>query len=178
MSTGGGSRRHEVSVVMPNYNKAKFLPRAIQSVLDQTYSPVELVIVDDASTDESVSMADKYLAAYTDRIRLIKLDQHRGPAAARNEGIRASRGDVVCFLDSDDVYSPLKVEHQLRALGDEVKPVVVYCDWWRIDEGGAMLAPGKRERLRKSGQVFSEALCMVFGFSTMFMVRKEALEEV
>ena len=167
--------RPEVSVVMPNYNKEKFISTAIQSVIDQTFEPLELIIVDDASTDGSAAEVERYLDAHPDRIRLIKFDHHRGPAAARNEGITASRGDVICFLDSDDVYSPFKVEHQLRGLMEETKPVVVYCDWWRIDEKGVQLAPGRRERLRKSGQVFSDALSMVFGFSTMFMLRKELL---
>ena len=165
-------------MVMPNYNKGRFIPAAVQSVLDQTLTSIELIIVDDASTDDSIVVAQKYAGAHADKVRLIRFSQHRGPAAARNAGIKSSRAQVICFLDSDDVYSPLKVETQLNALNREKKPVVVYCDWWRIDEDGNTLDPGKRERLRKSGQIFPEALSMVFGFSTMFMLRKDVLEAV
>lgn len=178
MSASSPPSAPEVSVIMANYNKGKFISAAIQSVLEQTFAGVELVIVDDASTDQSVVAAAEYARAHSDRVRLITFDQHRGPAAARNAGILGSRGDVICFLDSDDVYSPSKVEQQLRALREEQKPVVVYCDWWRMDENGDTLSPGKRERLRKSGHIFSDAMCMVFGFSTMFMVRKEVLKAV
>jgi glycosyltransferase involved in cell wall biosynthesis len=168
----------EVSVVMPNYNKGRFIAAAIQSILGQTYSNLELIIVDDASTDDSVITAEKFVRANGDRLRLIRFPERKGPGAARNAGIRSARGQVICFLDSDDVCSRSKVENQLQALKEEDKPVVVYCDWWRIDDQGRVLNPGKRERLRKNGRIFSEALRTVFGFSTMFMVRKDLLEAV
>ncbi|HEV2139111.1 MAG TPA: glycosyltransferase [Nitrososphaerales archaeon] len=173
-----GPEHPEVSVVMPNYNKGRFISAAIQSVLDQTFSDLELIIVDDASTDDSVLVAERYARAHGTKVRLLEFSERKGPAAARNAGIRSAKGEVICFLDSDDLYSPQKVERQLDALKAETKPMVVYCDWWRIDQEGNMLNRGKRERLQKSGRVFPNALRMVFGFSTMFLVRKELLEAV
>jgi glycosyltransferase involved in cell wall biosynthesis len=178
MSTSSRAPHPEVTVVMPNFNKGRFVSVAIQSVLNQTFKDIELIIVDDASTDDSVAIAEKYVSTDGDRVRLLRFSERKGPAAARNLGIRNARGEITCFLDSDDVYSPVKVERQLKALREENKPVVVYCDWWRIDENGNTLSPGKRERLRKSGRVFPVALRMVFGFSTMFMLQKDMLEAV
>ena len=92
--------RPTVTVVMPVYNKAKYVGRAIQSVLDQTYPVMELLIVDDASTDESM----KKVAAFDDpRIRVLSRTRSGlGGYAARNLGIGRATGDWMCFLDDDD----------------------------------------------------------------------------
>lgn len=93
-----------VSVIITNYNYARFLAACIDSVLKQTYPHVETIVVDDGSTDDSRSI----LQAYDGRITAI-LQDNAGQAAAINRGVSASRGDVICFLDSDDVWLPAKV---------------------------------------------------------------------
>lgn len=96
-----------ISVVMPVHNRADVLPRAIQSVLDQSLEDFELVIVDDGSTDDSVAVAKSYEDS---RIRVIELGQNRGGNAARNAGVRAAEAPLIAFMDSDDVYLPEKLE--------------------------------------------------------------------
>jgi glycosyltransferase involved in cell wall biosynthesis len=167
----------KISIVMPNYNKGKFIGTAIESVLNQTFTDYELIVVDDASTDDSRACVELY-AERTSRLRLIKLNKRAGSAASRNLGIRSARGEIMCFLDSDDVYSAVKLEKQFQALQEERTPVVVYCDWWRIDENGRSLPPGKRDHPRKSGRIFRDALVQVFGASTMFMVPKECFDKI
>ena len=90
-----------VSCVIPVWNGEKYLGEAIQSVLDQTYSNIELVIVDDGSTDGTPDV----IASFTNRVTSIRQEQS-GPAAARNTGISASKGEIVAFLDSDDIWEP------------------------------------------------------------------------
>jgi glycosyltransferase involved in cell wall biosynthesis len=95
-----------ISVVLPVHNRAEVLGRAMQSVLDQTLKDWELIIVDDGSTDESISVAK----SFTDpRIKLIELGANRGGNAARNAGIRAASAPLIAFLDSDDTYLPEKL---------------------------------------------------------------------
>ncbi len=90
---------------------AAMVGEAVASVLAQTYRPLELIVVDDGSTDDT---ADR-LAAYGEQVRLLRTE-HRGPAAARNAGILASKGEYVAFLDSDDLWLPEKVAHSLAPL--------------------------------------------------------------
>lgn len=107
-----------VSVVIPTYNRAEWLGRAIDSALDQIHSSDEVIVVDDGSTDGTVDLLDTYL----DRITIVA-GQRSGAGAARNRGIRAATRDLVAFLDSDDEWFPGKLEAQRRLL--ESRPDVI-----------------------------------------------------
>jgi glycosyltransferase involved in cell wall biosynthesis len=98
-----------VSVVIPTYNYARFVSEAVDSVLAQTYPSLEVVVVDDGSTDDTREV----LARYGDRIRYI-YQPNAGLPAARNTGIKAARGEFIGLLDSDDVFHPRKFELQMR----------------------------------------------------------------
>jgi hypothetical protein len=116
-----------VSVIIPTYNRVDILPRAVESVLDQQYADFELLVVDDGSTDGTVSM----LESYDDpRLRVISHETNEGASAARNTGIRRANGEFVAFLDSDDEWHPEKLQRQLKRY--ETAPpscVAVYCDF-------------------------------------------------
>lgn len=102
-----------VSVVVPNYNGERYLNQAIESVQRQTYPGWEMIVVDDLSTDGSVSVVEDY--ARTDsRIRLMRLERNSGgPSMPRNAGVEASRGRYVAFMDADDIWHPQKLEIQM-----------------------------------------------------------------
>jgi len=100
-----------VSVIIPCYNGEKFIQKAIESVINQTYQNWELIIVDDGSTDNSKTVIDRYL--FDRRIRYILHEQNKGIPATRNTGIRASTGEYVAFLDQDDIWLPDKIERQI-----------------------------------------------------------------
>jgi glycosyltransferase involved in cell wall biosynthesis len=101
-----------VSVVVPVYNRERYLAEALESVVAQDYRPLELVVVDDGSTDGSSTVA-----ARMPHVRLVS-GEHRGVAAARNLGLRAASGAYIAFVDSDDVWLPGKLELQMRYLSD------------------------------------------------------------
>ena len=103
-----------VSVVIPTYNQARYLGDCIDSVLAQSYAAIEIVVVDDGSTDATPNV----LAGYGDRINQIRQTNH-GAASALNRGIRASRGAFVCWLSSDDAFTPDKIARQVTAFRDE-----------------------------------------------------------
>lgn len=171
------SERPLVTVVMPNYNKSRFIGQAIESVTEQTFSDFELIVVDDASTDDSQEVIKSW-AAMDGRIRPARTDGHQGVASARNLGIQMAKGEAVSFIDSDDVYSRSKLERQFHTLTSEGKAVVVYCDWWRIDETGATLPQGKMKHPTGSGMIFGDALSLGFGVNVMYMAPKSALMKV
>lgn len=100
-----------VSVIIPTYNRAKTIERAVDSALGQTWKSIEVIVVDDGSADHTLEV----LAKYGDKIRVIP-QKNQGPSAARNTGIRAARGEVISFLDSDDSWLPEKTERQAKLL--------------------------------------------------------------
>ncbi|WP_217543376.1 glycosyltransferase family 2 protein [Vibrio metschnikovii] len=103
-----------ISIVMPCYNAAQSIGQSIQSVLDQTYTNWELIVVDDSSTDNS---RDIILSIKDERIRLIPLQVNSGgPTTPRNIAIKESRGEYIAFLDSDDLWSANKLDLQLKAM--------------------------------------------------------------
>ena len=100
-----------VSAIIPTFNRANLVGEAIDSVLCQTYRNVEVIVVDDGSTDDTLAA----LKRYGDRIQVIS-QSNAGPAAARNHGIRRSHGELIAFLDSDDLWLPTKIERQVTLL--------------------------------------------------------------
>ncbi|MBU0718429.1 MAG: glycosyltransferase [Planctomycetes bacterium] len=127
--------RPTVSIVVPTYNRAELLPRALESIIGQTYGDWEIILVDDGSTDETPALADDYARRLGDRFVCLR-QANAGSSAARNAGIDASRGRFLAFLDSDDEYLPNKLERQLRLF--ELCPDLglVYCDFAFIDDDG------------------------------------------
>ena len=101
-----------VSIIMPSYNTGRFIKETIESVLKQTYSDWELIIVDDCSTDDTDAVVAPYLA--DSRILYIKNDVNSGAAISRNRALREAKGKWIAFLDSDDLWEPEKLEKQLR----------------------------------------------------------------
>jgi glycosyltransferase involved in cell wall biosynthesis len=130
-----------VSVILPTFNRAHLLDRAARSVLAQTWSDFELVIVDDASSDDTPAV----VAALADpRVVSIRLESNRGAAAARNAGIAVARGELLAFLDSDDEWKAEKLERQVAALdaaSDRAALCVCSLDVHRGRESFAMVWP-------------------------------------
>jgi glycosyltransferase involved in cell wall biosynthesis len=122
----------KVSVITPLYNSAAFIRRTLDSLLAQTYTNWESVLVDDGSTDETADIIRPYLD--DNRFRYLRQD-NRGIAGARNTGILASRGEWICLLDHDDRWLPTKVERQL-AYAEQYGSDIVCSDALMIVEGG------------------------------------------
>jgi glycosyltransferase involved in cell wall biosynthesis len=121
-----------VSIIVNNYNYARFLKKAVDSALRQTHRRTEVVVVDDGSTDDSHAVID----TFRDRIRAVMQD-NRGQAAAFNAGIEASRGDIVIFLDADDTLLPFAAERAVEALCDNREDVVkAHWPLWEMSEDG------------------------------------------
>ncbi len=124
----------KVSVIIPTYNRERFIAEAVDSVLAQTYKNIEIIVVDDGSTDNTKEVLEPYM----DWITYLPIE-NGGPARARNAGMQAATGDYIAFLDSDDVYEPYKVEVQARLL-DTIEEVGLVCsELSAIDDNGNML---------------------------------------
>ena len=124
-----------LSVVIPTWNRAQLVGDAIRSVLAQ--GAVEVILVDDASTDSTVEMVER---EFGDRIRLLRLEHRRGSGGARNAGARLARGEFVAFLDSDDVWLPGKFDAELEVFARFPEAEVVVSDSQNFFEGAASSA--------------------------------------
>ena len=108
-----------VSVIIPNYNCAEFVDKAIESVLSQTYKNIEIIVVDDGSTDNSIEILSSYLSEIT-----LVSQSNSGVSSARNSGLVKASGEYVCFLDADDVWFSNKIEIQISHLLNNKKACV------------------------------------------------------
>lgn len=120
-----------VSIIMPSYNTGRFLSETIRSVLAQTYTNWELLLVDDASTDNTDEVVMAFLT--DSRIRYIKNETNRGAAVSRNRALREAKGKWIAFLDSDDLWMPDKLEKQI-AFMTENGYHFSYTNYIEIDE--------------------------------------------
>jgi len=132
-----------VTVIMPVYNTQKYVKRAVQSVLEQTFTDFELLIIDDQGTDDSITICRQF----TDpRIRIIS-QQNRGLAGARNTGIRHAAGEYMALLDSDDLWHPEKLERHVYHLDQNPEIGVSYAASRMIDDNGHKLSIVQKPKL-------------------------------
>ncbi|MGO8702930.1 MAG: glycosyltransferase family 2 protein [Candidatus Brocadiia bacterium] len=148
-----------VSAVIPTYNYGRFVVEAVESALAQTWSPVEVIVVDDGSTDDTAER----LRPYGERIRYLR-QRNRGLSGARNAGIRAARGEYVALLDSDDAWKPEKIAAQMSLAGAKGYQAVVCRTSW---------PKGAAEELSFEGCFFSGP-----GFGSTALTRKSLFDEV
>ncbi|OQY28177.1 MAG: glycosyl transferase [Candidatus Cloacimonetes bacterium 4572_55] len=161
-----------VSVIIPTYNRVVMLQEAITSVLEQTYTDFELIVVDDGSTDET----QEVLRQYADRLIYLRHDENQGVSAARNRGIRSARGEWIAFLDSDDLWRPEKLEIQI-AFFDKT-PDAHICQTEEIwVRRGKRVNPKKIHR-KYSGDVFRHCLPLCIVSPSAVMIRRKLLDEV
>lgn len=124
-----------VTAVIPSYNGvSRYLDQAIQSVLSQTHRDIELIVVDDASIDETAQLVLRYSQA-----RYVRRATNGGQAAARNEGARLAKGLFLAFLDQDDLWKPTIIEEMLQILERHPHAAVVHCDGYQINEKSEIL---------------------------------------
>ena len=160
-----------VSVIIPTFNRGWIIRDAVDSVLGQTYSDFELIVVDDGSTDRT----HEVLSAYGDRLRLI-IQENRGVSAARNCGIRESIGRLVAFLDSDDLWLPNKLAVQV-AFFDRLRSALI-CQTGEIWIRNGMRVNPRKIHRKPSGIIFEPSLALCLVSPSAVMIRRELFDEV
>ena len=148
----------KVSVVIPVHNSSKYIIECLNSVINQTYKNLEIIVIDDKSTDNSVelikSIKDK-------RIKLLELKTNSGAAVARNKGIEASTGEYICFLDSDDYWYQKKIEKQLKFIK---KKAFIYSNYLYLKNNKTHIAHVPKsltyEQLLKNSAIFTSTVML------------------
>jgi glycosyltransferase involved in cell wall biosynthesis len=163
-----------VSIIIPTYNRARLLGRAIHSILNQTYPNFEIIVVDDCSSDNTESVVRSFC---DERIQYIRHEENKGAVAARNTGIMAARGEYIAFQDSDDEWFSEKLEKQIRAF--EFGPPdlgVVYTSFWLIEGGRKTYYPSSDVK-QTEGNMHHALLETNFVNTPTAVVRKECFEK-
>jgi len=123
-----------ISIIIPFHNSSLYLEQTIKSIENQTYIEYEAIFIDDYSSDNSVQIIQKYQKRNS-KIKLIKLEKHKGVSFARNIGIRKAKGRYLCFLDSDDLWKKEKLEKQLKFIKENDYPFVYTAYRYMNNEG-------------------------------------------
>lgn len=124
----------KISIIIPVYNVEKYLERCLKSAVNQTWKNVEIIAVDNASSDKSKNIMEKYEKKYPEIVKMIYLSENAGPGGARNRGIDVATGEYITFLDSDDYLDATMCEKMLQK-AQETDSDIVYCDCFRDFEG-------------------------------------------
>lgn len=163
-----------VSVVIPTYCRAHLIGQAIKTIFNQTYQDYEIIVVDDASIDNTEEVVR---SLKDERIRYIRHDKNKGAPAARNTGIKAAMGEYIAFQDSDDEWVPEKLEKQMKVF-ENVPPKVgvVYSGFLRIVNGKKEYIPYSWV-IKKEGDIHKELLKGSFITTPGIVVRKECFEK-
>jgi glycosyltransferase involved in cell wall biosynthesis len=140
-----------VSVIIPVFNSEKTIQRAIDSVLNQTYPNIEIIIIDDWCTDNTLSVVKAIQVEHPDKIHLFLNQKNLGPGGSRNQGIALAKGEFLAFLDSDDTWMPNKLELQMPKFEDPDVGAVT-CLWTRFDD------PSKILGWNYSGNIFDKLI--------------------
>lgn len=170
-----------VSVIIPAYNAEQFLGQAIQSVLEQTFLPHEIIVIDDGSTDRTREV----MKAFGSNIRGL-YQQNAGPSAARNAGIRVAQGNLICFLDADDLWTSDKIKEQINFMEKNPDIGLLCSDHEEFDGSGVVLPSFVKKKEEFFGptiignnpirNAFVKLLSLNFISTPTVMVRKECLE--
>lgn len=162
-----------VSVIIPAYNRADVIRRAIDSVLSQTFEDMEIIVIDDGSTDNTQEVVH---TIHDERIRYIRCETNRGSGAARNEGLRVAKGKYIAFLDSDDEWLPQKIEKQV-ALMESLSE-----KWGICHTGARIIKDGSITVIRRAnanGYAFRHYLFDKMSLTTStVMIRKICVDRV
>ena len=158
-----------VSVIIPTYNRESFIKECIESVLHQTFSDFELIVVDDGSTDDT----DTIINSFGSKVQFIK-QANQGPSAARNTGIRLAAGNWICFLDSDDLWLPKKLERQVEFIRKFSEIKVCYTEeiWYR--KGRRVNAAKKHQKF--SGRFYKKMLSLCLISPSSVLIHRSVFE--
>lgn len=168
----------KVSIIIPAYNGAYFLPAALKSVVMQTFSDWEAIIVDDGSTDNTGEIANRFIKDYGPEFRYI-YQENQGVSGSKNTGIANSKGGYIALLDSDDEWLPDRLLESVRVLDKEPGVGLVHANSVRISEAGEVIRINKRDPRFLSGWVFEYLFLRKANISCpTVLFRRECIEKV
>lgn len=163
-----------VSAIIPTYNRANIVGSAISSAINQTYNHIEIIVVDDGSTDETAAC----VAQFGNRVRYI-FKPNSGVSSARNLGIKNSTGELIAFLDSDDEWLPDKIKRQVNFLNVNPDFGMVLCDFYKVNLLRKKIGRSfRRNYLPNDGNILSDVILCPWLLPSSVLVKRTVLEDI
>lgn len=163
-----------VSVVLTTYDRREFLPRAIETVTEQTYDEIELVVVDDHSPESPRDIVENASTAGLHNVVFVRHEENRGASAARNTGIKQANGELIALLDDDDLWTPDKIERQVAEFRQSGSEVGVVCTGMRsVDANGTTIMT---KNVGYDGDITKQLLCGAIVPLPSVLVRRNLLD--
>lgn len=164
-----------VSAIIPSYNRAHLCARAVRSALEQVNASIEVIVVDDGSTDGTQSLLEAEFGA---RVQVV-WQPNQGVSAARNSGITRASGEFIAFLDSDDQWLPHKTERQLHWLLSRPDYGMVLCDLITVDaDGREIRRTCRRDNIPSDGHILEHLLSAPYLVPSSVMIRRSVIDDV
>ena len=163
-----------VSVIIPTFNGSRFIKETVHSALGQTYRNIEIIVIDDGSTDNTLEIVKSISDPRVTYIR----QENAGAAMARNLGINISKGEYIAFLDHDDLWLPHKLERQLLLFGENPMVAMVYSDTFIIDENNFITGKFSQKTKFFRGMIFKELFLSCFITILTVVIKKSVFFEV
>lgn len=162
-----------ISVIIPTYNRAHTIARTIKSVLSQTYQNFEILVADDASTDDTEDLIREF--ARSSPIHYVRHEKNQGAPTARNTGAKKARGEYLAFLDSDDIWYPQYLERQLSLLQESPSDIGMVCCGMLQKGAGSqrIMSSGSRDLTYDENLVFGDGIC-----TSSFLIKKAAFDKI
>jgi glycosyltransferase involved in cell wall biosynthesis len=161
-----------VSVIIPVHNGEKYIREAVDSVLAQTFTDFEIIVVNDNSSDRT----EEYLREYGNRV-VVLTNTGKGPGPSRNMGVKAARGSLIAFLDADDAWFPTKLEKQVAIATSNLRYGIITCDAEVFNDAGIVASSSKEDQPISNGDVMEVLLFHNWIGTSCVLVRKECIEE-
>ena len=165
-----------ISIIIPTYNRATFLARAVKSIINQTYQDVEIIIIDDGSQDDTDIVVEQLIEKFSKfKIQYLKNEKNRGAQHSRNKGINNAKGEWIAFLDSDDEWLPKKLEKCIDLAKKENLSVVHSEGYIDYNDGSPLV---KRNVRKLKGFIYSDILKNAGPMFPSLLVRKKCFEKI
>lgn len=161
----------KISIIIPYYNAKKFIIETVESVINQTYKNIEIIIVDDGSNDNVEKILKDYIASK--KLTLIK-KKNGGPASARNIGIKYASGDLIAFLDADDIWLPEKLEKQISLVNKHKKPIITFTRKFFLVNNKSV---NENEKLYQ-GEIYKKLLKSNFITNSSVIIDKKIINDI
>lgn len=164
-----------VSIIIPTYNRGNIIRDSIESVLNQTYGNIEIIVVDDCGTDNTKEVVE---SINDGRIKYIRLEKNKGAGGARNEGVKFAEGQLIAFHDSDDICMEDRIERQMEYLSEHPEFDLVYSSYIKVQDNIEYVIPVNCDKVELEGDIYRKLLVRNTVGCPTILLKKDGFNDI